>query len=583
MKSSYKEYLVTANFFLEENELDKAIESFELALAIAPDIDQKIDLLNVLGKLFQKTKKPVRAISMFERSITLYDQFSDPNSLSNKASLYNNLGAIYLESDLKIAISNYKNALNLYSDLVESGKAELKPHLGNTNFALAEAYYEKGDFYFSKKYFKEAIKLYDQLPKVALEELKASAYYNLGNMYTEEFNLHDAKVNYLKALSIYKALSEKDLKTYQPFLAAVYNNLGVTFKSMDEYSKSLEYYQLSLQNYEHLAKVTSPRFYPYLAATYNSLAIAHAEHRDFKKAIEYTSNTSNIYGTLANDAPEEYDHYLATSLHNQGLFYLEIKDLTTAEYNFKEALALRKMLAQKEPRSFDADVCATALNLIELYQIQLESTLDLSLKAQCLEMLSDVKERLNKFKVKSPVLTTMETECGYYTTYFNQITGEALQVKKVFKEVDQLTEEINSTIIVTEKIDFQQTIVNQLEELHLQFLDNDKIKNELAYGYNNLSWLFLRLKQFSEAENIIVKAQLLEQPILPLKANLAHSYLLQDNYLRAKNLYKEFINETNAQNEPYSITILKDLNILQADGIDHKDFDKIRILLNPQV
>ena len=164
--------------------------------------------------------------------------------------------------------------------------------------------------------------------------------------------------------------------------------------------------------------------------------------------------------------------------------------------------------------------------------------------------------------------------------YFNKITVEKLKLDVSLKKVDELTEEINSTIDPKEKIKFQQEIVTLLEELLEQIPQNDKLKNELAYAYNDLSWLNIRLSAFKKAEEYILKAEKLEQPILPLKCNLAHSYLLQNNFTAAKKLYLELINQKNSKNQSYISTILRDFETLKIDGINHIDFDKIKEILN---
>ena len=95
-----------------------------------------------------------------------------------------------------------------------------------------------------------------------------------------------------------------------------------------------------------------------------------------------------------------------------------------------------------------------------------------------------------------------------------------------------------------------------------------------------MSWLNIRLSSFKTAEDNILKAQKLEQSILPLKCNLAHSYLLQNNFTKAKKLYLELINQKNSKNQSYISTILRDFETLKIDGINHIGFEKIKEILN---
>ncbi|MCK5440382.1 MAG: tetratricopeptide repeat protein [Maribacter sp.] len=420
MSLSFEEQINNGNIFLQENELEKSIGHYEDALKLAATTKQKIDLHNVLGRLYQKTRNPKKAITTFSTSLKLYEDFPKNDILSDKASIFNNLAAVYLETDFYLAIENYKQALKIYSTITELGNKEFYPHLANTNFALAEAFSKKTEFYNAKKYFKAAITLYGRLPNHSANELKARALYHLGNIYTEEFNLFDAKVNYAKALALFQDLSLKDEKAFTPFLAAVFNNLGVTYKSMGEHKKALGNYEQALKLYQNLAD-NNELFLPYVAATINSLSILYAELKNYERAIEYGHRTIDIYNRLVDSNPGEYTHYLATSLHNSGLFGFELRKLDLAEEYFDQALTIRRSLALKQPDAFDADFCATALNLVELYQTKMESKVDLNLKAKCLELLNDVDGRLQKQDENRPVLKSMKSNCRYYLDYFNGV------------------------------------------------------------------------------------------------------------------------------------------------------------------
>lgn len=243
------------------------------------------------------------------------------------------------------------------------------------------------------------------------------------------------------------------------------------------------------------------------------------------------------------------------------------------------ALSLRKKLALHEPNLFNPDVCATTLNLVELYMLKLENSLDFRYKNICTDLLDDVEARLQKLDKESPVQKSMMSDCLYYQVYFKTLTEEQLLSEVTLKKVDALIEEINSTIVAAEKIVFQLNIVDQLENVHKKYPENAKIANELGYAYNDLSWLYIRTKAFKKAETTVLKASKLEIPILPLKCNLAHSYLLQDKFDQSQPLYLEFVNGKRIANEPLEVSILRDFDILKNDGVYHQDFEKIKDLL----
>jgi len=137
--------------------------------------------------------------------------------------------------------------------------------------------------------------------------------------------------------------------------------------------------------------------------------------------MAYGRDTIAVYNGLADTNPSEFTHYLATSLHNLGLFGFELKKLDIAEEYFEQALAIRRSLALKQAEAFDADFCATAMNLVELYQVKLVPKLVQELKAKSLDLLHDVDGRLQKQDKDRPVLRTMQSDCRYYLDYFTQL------------------------------------------------------------------------------------------------------------------------------------------------------------------
>jgi len=577
MGLSLEDYLNIANLFFQENNLEKSIENYEEALKLVSAPEQQIYISNTLGKLFHKTKNFKKAIDAFQLSIMLYDKQLDANLL-DKAAVYNNLASAFMALDITNAIENYLQAIQIYNTLEKSDNEILSPHLANTHFAIGEAFQQQEDFYQAKTHFKQAIQIYNTLPNSNFNELKAIAHYHLGNLYTDEFNLYDAQTNYTKSLGIFKNLTDSKETKFLPYIAAVLNNLGVTFKSMGETQKALSHFEQALEEYQNLTNYDKAFFTPFVAATCNSLSILYAEMKNNQKAIAYCLETVAIYNHLADQFPEEYTHYLATSLHNLGLFYFEQKDISSAESYFKQALEIRKKLADKEPNAFDADVCATSLNLVELYQSELEKKTDLKYKKISIELLQDVTIRLQRAKENRPVIKSMLSDCTYYLNYFNTITMEELQLENAYKKTRDLTDEIHSTIHPKKKIIFQKKIVVLLEEQWRKFSENSKLKNNLADAYTNLSWMHLQLNQPKEAELTIIKTKDNVKEFPSLLCNLGHSFLLQNRWDDAKKIYLSLKDKKNEANKSYKHILLIDIEKLKNNSIKHPDFKKVKEL-----
>lgn len=574
MESSFSEQLQKGAFYLEQEKFEDSILEYTMALKNAINDKQKRDLNLVLGRLYQKANKPKKAVAAFEASLKLYDQLDPKKEAVAKAALHNNLAAAYMTFDVENAISHYKSALSQYNKLGSSAQEAFLAHLTNTHFALAEAFLQKAALVQAKKYFKEAIKGYEKLPE--LKVIKARAHYQLGLIYAEEFNLYDAKIQYTKALGIFEKEESFGQPRNKSVIAALHNNLAITFKSLDEPQKAIVSYKKTLELYKDLSKSESTVFLPYVAATHNSLAISFAEIQLVEKAIDETKKALTIYNDLADSNPDEYTHYLATSIHNLGLFYFELKAIDQAEHFFKEALSLRKNIAVQSPKAFNADVCASALNLVELYQYLLENQLDIAYKEKSLALLEDVKERLNTFEDSRLVIKNMKSDCNYNQEYFNTVNLEKLSLQRAKKTMRALQEEINGTILPREKMAYQEQIVSLLKIQFEQYPKNEELRQLLAYAKNDMGWLYLRLQEPENALTQIQQGEALDERISSLKCNRAHAYLLLGYLKKAEVLYRELISAHKPISENYTEIITNDLEKLKADGIDTRLINKIK-------
>ena len=381
MMLTFQERLQNAAVYLQQDRVEDSISEYSQALKEATTPQQQIALYNVLGRLYQRSKNVKEAIWAFKASLRLSEENISDESRADRAAIYNNLASVLLPSDVSGAILHYQKALGIYESVYLEKGDEFTSHLGNTHFALAEALVMEGRSSIAKKHFKEAIKRYENLPEHS--DLRARAHYQLGLIYTDEFNLHDALSQYSKAIKLYETLTSTG-NSGLAVLAALFNNLGVTYNSMEERDKAVTAYLRSLELYRELVETHSEVFLPYEAATLNSLGITYADMQETQKAIEHMQGSIDRYHQLADAHPEQYEHYLATALHNQGLFYFEQKEQVQAEHFFSEALALRRKMALEEPGLFGPDACATALNLVELFQMKLEATLDMDIREKSL-------------------------------------------------------------------------------------------------------------------------------------------------------------------------------------------------------
>lgn len=618
--TTYTEDITIANALLNENKLAEAILIFEKAMNKAEFEEQQIDLANSIGRLYLNTNQLDKAEEYFEKSLKFHNNLSEEKTAKlsvNKATVLNNLGAIFVNKDIKKTIKHHKEALEIFLVAYETEPETYSIHLGNTHYSLAEGYYKKEDFFLAKKHFKEAVKIYEAIKENnTTDVLKGNAFYNLGNIYTDENNVYDARTNYLKAFKLFSVLTEENPRAYRPILAATLNNLGVTAKSMYVYSDAIKYYEKALEQYELLLDLSKEYFLPFYAATLNSLGVIYTEQHEVKdeydsgglsgfsgfgalsadnviddtklqlekerkeKALKHYKKAAEVYNELSEKEPETYTHYLATVLHNLGVLHDDKKDYENAKTYYEQALDIRKFLAEKQPEAFNLDVCATLLNMVTMFQNLLESTGEMEYKNKALITLKEIETRLNGYSDDLPVVLSMKSDTQYFTQYFNKINNEYLEVLNAFTKADVFSEEIKSTISPSEKLKYQKDILNLLYSLYLKYPKNEQLQSELLTVYIDYSWLALRNKDVAIAEKAIENGFKLNEDSLSLKANKAHLLLLKNDLEAAKKIYLSLKDISKNEQENFNKMLETDLTVLKKDGVLNLNDDFLKEILD---
>ncbi len=606
--TTFEENIQTANILAQNKSYLKAKDYYQKALSKTTDLAQKIDVYNAIGRLNLLLNDTDNAIDSFEESLSIHNTFQNENSIAlktNKATILNNLGVLYVKNNTKKAIQYHKEALAIFTESNAEKENNYLNHQANTHYSLADAYYTISDFFQAKKHFKEAINLYNSLPnKKAIQPLVANAYYNLGNIYTDENNVFDARNNYLKALKEFRSLSEEQPQSYKSLVAATFNNLAVTAKSMYKYSDAIIYYENALKEYEELIQFDRNTFLPFYAATLNSIGIIYTEQHEVKddfdsyglnsfsgfgmlsvdnlknekkeqlekfrkqKAVEYYRKALKVYDELSEKEPNTYTHYVATCLHNLGVLYDGKKEFKLAEEHYEKALNIRRNLAGKHPESFNLDTCVTLLNITTMYQYLLEQTGEIGFKNESLKILKEIEDRLSVYgNSERPVILSMKSDTQYFTQYFNEVDQEYLDVLKKLKIVDAITEKIKETIIPSKKLTLQKDIINILYLLYQKYPDNMRLKEEMLDAYTKYSWFALRSNEITIAEKAIENGFKIAPNSPVLKANQAHLLLIQNKEQEAFEIYDEIKELFDGENESIKKVIETDLKVLKNDGV----------------
>ena len=101
-----------------------------------------------------------------------------------------------------------------------------------------------------------------------------------------------------------------------------------------------------------------------------------------------------------------------------------------------------------------------------------------------------------------------------------------------------------------------------------------------ALDYNSIGSNYILTKQYGKAIKFLKEGEKLDDAELLIKLNLAHAYLLNDNYSSAKTIYKEYQAQNVTDSLSWNEKIQQDFEVFKKAGIRNKDFERVLKLLN---
>ena len=561
----FEQHVYQGEEFLKASRPDLAIPEFKKALELAPTGAAQMHLNNTLARVLElegnRDQAKIRFVKTLEAPNT-----GEVAILDQKAIALNNLGRLSLPQEPEKAIDYFEEAIEIYEDL-QASNPRFQTHLAHTLMARGESYYLRNKYWFSKKDYKAAIDLRENDNNALSDEMLALAHYQLGAIYADEFNAHDARSNYQKALRLYSKAMESDPAKFRPLVAACMNNLAVVLIQLEEYDKAALHYEDTLRQYETLSAERPEVFRPYLASTHANIGVLLADkmHR-YPEAFQANENAISLYEELADIHPDRYTHYLATAYHNAGIYTLETPVWQKAEPFLSKSLVIRRELEKKQPGSFGADFCATALNLMEFYQRKLEEEKDIGFKGKGLALIRETSGFLGGLP-ELPAAQNMKSDFGYFENYFNAVDEEEVRTLDILQKIRQWDQEIDSTLVVAEKAIFQAKILGVLKEFYQDFPENKVLKKPYVLAMNNMAWLHLCEGQVPEARQLLEEGAGKNLKLPALECNMAHCDLLEDRTGSAMGVYRELIGTKNESGRDFREVIEQDLQKLESYGV----------------
>jgi tetratricopeptide (TPR) repeat protein len=98
--------------------------------------------------------------------------------------------------------------------------------------------------------------------------------------------------------------------------------------------------------------------------------------------------------------------------------------------------------------------------------------------------------------------------------------------------------------------------------------------------YNAIGINYIYTKQFGKAIKYLKIGETLDTSELLTKLNLAHAYLLNDNYKEAKIIYKKYQFQNVTDSLSWTQKVISDFDSFQKAGLISDDFDRVLRLLS---
>lgn len=101
-----------------------------------------------------------------------------------------------------------------------------------------------------------------------------------------------------------------------------------------------------------------------------------------------------------------------------------------------------------------------------------------------------------------------------------------------------------------------------------------------ALDYSSLGYCYILTKQYAKALKALLEGERLDDTELLVKLNLAHTYLVSNNYSAAKAIYKKYQTQNVTDSLSWIERTKLDFKVFEKAGLPSNDFEKILKLYN---
>ena len=101
-----------------------------------------------------------------------------------------------------------------------------------------------------------------------------------------------------------------------------------------------------------------------------------------------------------------------------------------------------------------------------------------------------------------------------------------------------------------------------------------------ALDYSSIGYSYILTKQYGKAIKFLKEGEKLDDTELLIKLNLAHAYLVSDDYSQAKPIYKKYQSQNVTDSLSWTEKTKQDFALFQKAGLPSSDFERVLKLYN---
>lgn len=317
--------------------------------------------------------------------------------------------------------------------------------------ALAEEYridlsvlYDYADFLYSQKEFPEGIEVAERLVRYNKAN-GVPVYEDEGSLYTLLGQLCYANSKYIEALEYYRRafdFCKRNPIANEDLMYTIHNGIATSYWKQKHYADSKKELDECLIPLEQLAARKGGKFSYMLAESYNRLATLASKMWLLDDAEDYHLKSLEWKRKIYSPTDKDYDllNKIASTYNNLGIVYRKMRKYEKAEKCYIKACDIRSMGYEKEKKTFEKSLAVVKSN----YAYLLGEIGEIERAEQMVKEAIAIKRRLadNNPTANIPTLAYSLDDYGVILSNV-KVQGRTEEIKALFEEAIQKKKDLS--------------------------------------------------------------------------------------------------------------------------------------------